>query len=350
MKNWKDAVVGVDDTVITTIERIERGVLQIALVLDNDGRLLGSVTDGDVRRAILRGVSLSDPVSLVMNKSPFTILPDHDLESVKATMLARRLHQVPVTDDRGRVLDLLVMDDIIKGKQSRDNWVVLMAGGLGRRLHPLTETTPKPLIEVGGKPLLELILENFVNQGFRRFYLSINYKGEQIRKHFGDGSKWDSEVRYLDEDRPLGTAGALSLIDDIPDQSLIVMNGDLVTEIDFNKTLDFHTEQGAIGTMGIRTYDFRVEFGVVEIKNDRISSISEKPVQTFFVNAGIYVLEPAALADIPKNCATDMPALFESWLATGQKCTAFPIHEYWLDVGRFEDLERAQKEAKTRGG
>ncbi|UTW51613.1 nucleotidyltransferase family protein [bacterium SCSIO 12827] len=346
MGNWRDAIIRPHDTILAAIESIERGVRQIALVLDDDERLIGSVTDGDIRRAILKGMTLEQPVVHAMNSAPFRVDRDHDKSALKATMLARRLHQVPVTDSDGHVIDLIIIDDLVKSGQARENWVVLMAGGLGRRLHPLTENTPKPLIEVGGKPLLEGIVENFVSQGFSRFYISINYKGDQIRNHFGDGGKWNSEIRYLSENIPMGTAGALSLIDPPPETPLIVMNGDLLTEIDFNRALEFHDEQGATGTMGVRSYDFQVDFGVVDIDNGRISAINEKPVHKFFVNAGIYVLDPSALADIPRDTATDMPALFESWMAAGKNCAAFPIHEYWLDVGRIEDLERAREQKK----
>tara|TARA_B100000965_G_scaffold405785_1_gene441265 strand:+ start:1623 stop:2678 length:1056 start_codon:yes stop_codon:yes gene_type:complete len=345
MKDWKEAIVHEDDSVLDAIKSIERGVRQIALVLDDGGRLIGSVTDGDIRRAILKGVSLDQSVTLVMNRSPFSLPQSYDTQETKSAMQARRLHQVPIVDEDGRVIDLIVMADLIKEARVKENWVVLMAGGLGKRLHPLTEQTPKPLIEVGGKPLLESILERFVNQGFERFYISINYKGEQIRDHFGTGQQWGVDIRYLEEDRPLGTAGALSLIPEPPTMPLIVMNGDLITDIDFNRALDFHAEQGAIGTMGVRAYDFKVDFGVIEIDDKGISSISEKPVHKFLVNAGIYVLQPAALNEIPTDTAIDMPGLFEKWLAENKKCAAFPIHEYWLDVGRLEDLERAQKDA-----
>ena len=346
MRNWKDAVVRYGDSILTAIESIERGVLQITLVLDNDGRLAGAVTDGDIRRAILQGTPLDQPVETVMNKTPYSITPGFDPEEVKATMLARHLHQVPVVDEDGRIIDLIILDDFIKGGQTRNNWVVLMAGGLGRRLLPLTETTPKPLIEVGGKPLLETIVEKFVNQGFKRFYMSINYMGDQIRDHFGHGEKWDAEIRYLAEDRPLGTAGALGLIEEMPDEPIIVMNADLLTDIDFKNILNFHEEHVAKGTMAVRAYEFKVDFGVVEIENNRISAINEKPVHKFMVNAGIYVLAPAALAEIPKDTPLDMPNLFETWLQTGETCVAFPVHEYWLDVGRIEDLERAQRETR----
>jgi len=221
-----------------------------------------------------------------------------------------------------------------------------MAGGLGKRLRPLTENIPKPLIEVGGKPILETILEKFVDQGFQRFYISVNYKRDLIKDHFGSGKKWDVEIRYLDENEALGTAGALSLIPETPDKPIIVMNGDLMTDVDFGMMMDFHDDHRAMGTMGVRKYDFQVQFGVVQIENGSISSVNEKPVQKFLVNAGIYVLAPETLKDIPKGQQIDMPTLFNNWTISGKTCAAFPIHEYWLDVGRVEDLEIAEQKAK----
>lgn len=348
MRNWRDAVVSRDDSVLKAIESIERGELQIALVLDADGRLAGSVTDGDIRRAILRGMTLDQPVSDVMNTSPFCVAANHDRKDLKETMRARRFHQVPVVDTEGRVIDLLVMDDLVSNRKGRGNWVVLMAGGLGKRLHPLTETTPKPLVDVGGRPLLETIIEKFVSQGFSSFLLAVNYKREQIKAHFGDGERWGIDIRYIEEQEARGTAGALSLIDTPMDLPLVVMNADLVTEVDFTKMIDFHEQQGALATMGVRKYDFQVQFGVVEVEDTRVLAINEKPVHKFLVNAGIYVLEPEALAEIPNDTAVDMPALFEKWLDAGRTCSAFPIHEYWLDIGRIEDLERADARARTQ--
>lgn len=348
MRDWKNTIVNCNDTVLNAIESIERGVLQIALVVDNDNRLVGSVTDGDVRRAILKGANLNQSVSTVMNATPFRVHRGYDLAAVRETMLARRIHQVPVVDNEGRVIDLVIFDELVKGRQARDNWVVLMAGGRGSRLHPLTENTPKPLLKVGEKPLLEIILEKFVNQGFDNFFISINYQGNQIKQHFASGEKWSVNIRYLEEDRALGTAGALSLLPKKPQSPFIVMNADLMTDIDFSRIIEFHYEQEAVGTMGVRAYDFQVDFGVVEIDDGRISQISEKPVHKFLVNAGIYVLDPIALSDIPDNTMIDMPTLFEKWIQADRRCAAFPIHEYWLDVGRVEDLERAKRDVAER--
>jgi NDP-sugar pyrophosphorylase family protein len=228
----------------------------------------------------------------------------------------------------------VTLDDLI-GAVERPNWVVLMAGGLGTRLRPLTEDCPKPMLPVGGKPILESILESFVEQGFRRFFFSVNYKAEMVQDHFGDGSRWGVRIDYLHEDRRLGTAGALSLLDDRPDAPLVVMNGDLLTRASFDKLLDFHYAQSATATMTVRDYDFQVPYGVVKIDGTQIVSIEEKPVQKFFVSAGIYVLSPSVF---------DMPSLFSRLINEGQKVAAYPLKEYWLDIGRIEEFERAQRE------
>jgi len=216
-----------------------------------------------------------------------------------------------------------------------------LAGGLGSRLQPLTEDKPKPLLSVGDKPILETILESFVEQNFRRFYISVNYKADAIKEHFADGGKWNAEIRYLEEEPRLGTAGALDLIPERPELPLLVMNGDLLTRVNFQDLLDYHRDQKAEATMCVREYDFQVPFGVVEIDDHNIRSIDEKPVHRFFVNAGIYVLEPGLIDLIPKGEYFDMTDLFARALEKGYETQAFPIHEYWLDVGRIDDLDRA---------
>jgi dTDP-glucose pyrophosphorylase len=347
MTGWRDTLVSPDQSVLSTIKSIDKSVLQIALVVDSERRLLGSVTDGDIRRAILNGIPMEAAISTVMNQSPYWVSPDYDLKKVKATMTARHYRQVPVLDHDRQVVDLIVIDDLLKSGAKHDNWVVLMAGGQGTRLRPLTENTPKPLIEVGGKPILETILESFVNQGFSKFYISVNYRGEQIKARFGNGAAWNAVIRYLDEQAPLGTAGALSLIKDLPESPLIVMNADLVTDVDFSKMLDFHQDHDSFATMAVREYDIQVQFGVVEIDDGVIRGINEKPVHRFLVNGGIYTLQPESLASIPHDMKMDMPTMFETWIAAGERCVAFPVHEYWLDVGRIEDLTFAEQKAKT---
>jgi NDP-sugar pyrophosphorylase family protein len=219
-----------------------------------------------------------------------------------------------------------------------------MAGGLGTRLRPLTENTPKPLLPVGGRPLLETIVENFANQGFQKIFLSVNYKAEMFEQHFGDGSRFGVQIEYIHESDRMGTAGALTMLPSRPENPLIVMNADLLTTLDFRQFLEFHRAHRAKATMGVREYAFQVPYGVVEADGERLVSISEKPVHQFFVSAGMYILEPEVLDRIPAGCFFDMPTLFQSMLDEKVDAAVFPVREYWLDIGRLDDLERAQVE------
>lgn len=341
--DWEKVIVYAATPLSETISRIDAAALQVGLVVDVSGHLKGVVTDGDIRRAILRGVPLDARSDAIMGRNPRVLpigTPPHE---VLAFMKRHAVHHVPLVDVAGRLVGLEVLDELV-GAYVHPNWVVIMAGGMGTRLRPLTEECPKPLLPVGGKPILENILESFAEQGFRRIFLSINYKAELIREHFGDGTRWGVQIEYLHEEKRLGTAGALSLLPGLPEDPLFVMNGDLLTHANFTTLLEFHREHGAAGTMAVREYDFQVPYGVVRLEGDRISAIEEKPVHSFFVNAGIYVLSPQALALIPQFTYFDMPALFERMVGEGMLTSAYPLREYWLDVGRLDEFERAQTE------
>lgn len=347
MKEWKNTLVKESTAIRETIARIDGSSMQIALVVDETNHLLGTVTDGDVRRGLLRGVALTDETGKIMNQNPTVVHVGEDRTKILLLMKTKGLHQVPIVDDHKCVVGIEILDDIL-GKTARDNWVVLMAGGLGTRLAPLTEKCPKPMLHVGNKPILENILDNFVEQGFRRFYFCVNYKAEMVTEHFGDGSKWGVEIVYIHEPQKLGTAGALSLLPARPDKPMIVMNGDLLTSLNFDQLLSFHKQNESQVTMCIREYDFQVPYGVVTVDNHVVVGIDEKPVQRFFVNAGIYILDPGTLDHIPANTYFDMPSLFEKLLQSKHEVAAFPIREYWLDVGRIDDLERAAAEFAGR--
>lgn len=346
MKDWKKVLIPFDTPLRKTIEVIDNEALKIALVVDKDNRLLGTVTDGDIRRGILRGCALEASVQQVMNSSPTIARQNEGRELILALMRQKQINQIPVVDNDGTVVGLEVLESMLEAPK-RDNWVVLMAGGLGVRLKPLTDEMPKPLLKIGGKPILETILENFLEYGFNKFYISVNYKGEMIEQHFGDGSRWGVEIRYLHEKKKLGTAGALSLLPEQPVLPMVVMNGDVLTKVNFQQLLDFHLEHKAQATMCVREYDFQVPYGVVKIDQHRIYSIEEKPVQHFFVNAGIYVLEPETICLISENEPVDMPALFEKIMASKGETAVFPLREYWVDIGRFDDFERATSEFGT---
>ncbi|MGG4497726.1 nucleotidyltransferase family protein [Brevibacillus reuszeri] len=343
MESWMKILVQPDTPILKVLEIIDTGARQLALVVDENRRLMGTVTDGDIRRGLLKGVLLESPVKSVMNAYPIIASPYDTRENILSLMKLKRLHQIPVLDEDGRVVHVEVLSDLLR-PSLKDNWVVLMAGGLGTRLQPLTQECPKPLLKVGDKPLLETILLNFIEHGFHRFYISVNYKSEMIKAHFEDGSRWNVTIKYLHEDRALGTAGALSLLPEKPTLPMLIMNGDLLTKINFDQLLDFHVTYQAIGTMCIRDYDFQVPYGVVKVDKHRMLGIEEKPIKRFFVNAGIYVLDPNALELIPPNEFFDMPSLFDKLVETQQQAVAFPIREYWLDIGRISDFERANVE------
>ena len=343
MKDWKRTFINPTQPILEAMRIIDTSALQIALVVDEKKRLIGVVTDGDIRRGILKGVKLDEPISTIMFREFTYAKATAAREEIIALMKRKELLQIPLLDEDGCVVDLKVLVDLISMPQT-ENWVVLMAGGLGNRLRPLTNDCPKPLLTLNEKPILEIILENLIKHGFRQFYISINYKAEMIEKHFCDGSNWGVQIEYLREKKAMGTAGALGLLPERPAAPLIVMNGDLLTNINFRQLLDFHHAHKALATMCVRDYNFQVPFGVVALDQYRLSNIDEKPSHHFFVNAGIYVLSPTALDIIPPDETYDMTVLFQDIIAAGHEAIAFPIREYWLDVGQFDDYEKASTE------
>ena len=343
MKSWERTLVEPDTTLRVAMMAIDRASSQMALVVDEKRRLLGTLSDGDARRALLKGLSLDDRVSAAMHRNPTVASAGDTPQAMLATMRRRGLHQLPVVDAQGVVVGMEVLDDFLKTPQ-RDNWVVIMAGGMGKRLEQLTRDTPKPMLRVGSRPLLETIVRGYASQGFRRFYFAVNYKAEQIEQYFGNGKGFGVEIRYLREEQRLGTAGPLSLLPEYPSQPVLVTNADLLTKEDFGYMLDQHEASGADATMAVRDYEMQVPFGVVRECEGRIQAIDEKPVQRFTVSAGIYVLSPHLLELVPLNTFFDMPALFEATTARGLSARCHRIDGYWLDIGRLPDYERANLE------
>ena len=343
MKDWKKTLISPACSITNAIDAIDTNALQIALVVDKKNRLLGTVTDGDIRRGILQGLSLDASVQQVMNKVPITVGISRTRESILSMMKTKRIHQIPIIDNDGSVVGIEILDEIIENSR-QDNPVVIMAGGLGTRLRPLTDVCPKSLLKIGNQPILETILNNFSEYGFKKFYLAVNYKYEMIEKYFGDGSKFGIEINYIREEKKLGTVGALTRLNEKFSHPVFVMNGDLLTKVNFKHLLNFHIEHNADATMCVRDYHFQVPYGVIKIEKHRLLAIEEKPSYNFFVSAGIYVLEPRVLKLIPKNKVFDMPHLFERLLKLKKKIVVFPIREYWLDVGRVDDFERANIE------
>ncbi len=325
------------------IEAIDRSGRQIALVVDDGGRLVATVTDGDVRRGILRGVDIDGPVDQVMHLSPTTITEGAPDAETRRLIRERKLHHVPVLDDAGRLVDLATVEDLF-GVTPNDTRVVLMAGGLGTRLRPLTETVPKPMLPVGGKPILEQIIGLFADQGFWRISISVNYRADMVREHFGTGEGLGVKIDYIEEEQRMGTAGALSLLPEKPDAPFIVMNGDVLVALEFPDLLAYHRDKAATGTLVVREYEQQVPYGVVRSQDGLMTGIEEKPVERYYVNAGIYVLSPEALDRLTPGEPLDMPDLLSALTADGKNVGVYPLRDYWRDIGRLADLEAARSE------
>ncbi|MDH4395562.1 MAG: nucleotidyltransferase family protein [Limnobacter sp.] len=340
--SWLKTLLPTDATVQQAIHSLESSSMQIVLVQSKDGRLFGTLTDGDIRRAFLRGLTLDSKVSEIAHRKPLVAPPNMGRDLVLQLMQANRIHQLPVVDSDGRPLGLHVWDEILKPK-ALDNYMVIMAGGRGTRLRPHTENCPKPMLEVGGKPMLEHIIERAKVDGFVNFIISIHYLGEMIEDYFGDGSKLEVNIQYLKETSPLGTAGALSLIETIPDTPFLVTNGDVMTDIHYSDILEFHLRHQAVATMAIRHHELQNPFGVVKTNGLEITGFEEKPIYRSHINAGIYVLSPSALSLLVEGSHCDMPSLFSRLQAKELRTIAYPMHEPWLDVGRPDDLLLARE-------
>ena len=324
---------------IKQLDKTGHGVL---FIVDKDSKMKGILTDADLRKLMLNRVNLSTPIAQVMNKafSSGSISWTHEACLNFLRKIKRR--HLPILDKKGKLKDVVLLEDV--SSESNNTLVVIMAGGLGTRLAPLTHSCPKPMFKIGDKPVLEIILDNFIYHGFRRFLFSVNYKAEMVMDYFGQGERYGVEIQYLRESQPLGTAGALANFEELPKLPFIVINGDLLTKVDFKSLLDFHIAQNAIATMGVRQFSMEVPYGVVKIENSSIVSHEEKPISTFYVNAGIYVFDPLILSYFAKGVAIDMPSVFQALIQDRKRTAAFLIHEYWLDIGKTEDFQRANSE------
>lgn len=344
--NWKKILVSPLSSIQDALKVIDNESLQLALVVDIDNRLLGTVTDGDIRRALINGVALSHPISEIMFTTPTVVDCDTSKDQLLELMNVKQLNSIPIVE-KGIVVGLETIHHITQ-KAKYDNPVFLMAGGFGTRLKPLTDNCPKPLLKVGDKPILETVLIQFIKSGFHNFYISTHFLPEMIKEHFGNGEKWGVSINYVHEEQPLGTGGALGLLPkDLPELPVIMMNGDVLTKVDLEALLAFHNENDANATMCVREYEYQVPFGVIESEGNKIKSMVEKPLQRFHVNAGIYVVGRRIIEQVNIDEVVDMPTLLERYL--DQSVLMFPFHEYWLDIGRIDDFNRAQIDIQTLG-
>ncbi|KGR76488.1 nucleotidyltransferase family protein [Ureibacillus sinduriensis] len=340
MKSWRSIVVPPNKTLIEVMEIIDKSSLQFAVVTNEAGKLLGTVTDGDIRRALLKGKELQIAIKEVMNSNPIVAKLNHSCNSFYNFMRKKGLKQLPIVDEQFILQDILFKDY----KEEKENLVILMVGGLGTRLRPLTDQIPKPMLRVGGKPILETIVDGFKQYGYTNFIFSVNYKKEVIQNYFQNGEAFGVSITYVEETKRMGTAGALSLLPEKPTKPIFVMNGDLLTQVNFEQLMQFHEEHQSFGTMCVREYQYQIPYGVIKTIGSDLLEIQEKPVNKSYVNAGIYVLDPETLSCIPKDEFYDMPSLFERLIKEQKTATVFPIREYWLDIGQLDDFEKADVE------
>jgi dTDP-glucose pyrophosphorylase len=340
MFDWEKILIKPNDSLKHAIKVLQEGGCRITLVVDGHKKLLGTVTDGDIRRALINKLTMGSEIRLVMNTRPIKASKSFSRKELLSLMSSKGLMHMPIVDKDGTLSGLETLQNLIENP-SYDNPVFLMAGGFGMRLHPLTEHMPKPLLRVGNRPILETIIHQFIKHGFHDFYISTHFKSELIKDYFQNGDQHGVSIRYIHENTPLGTAGSLGLLpDDLPDLPIIMMNGDLLTKVDFKHLLDFHNSNHADATMCVREYDFQVPYGEVSIDGCSIREIKEKPVHKFFVNAGIYVLNKNLINKVDGETHLDMTDFLTKELG-GNGVNAFPIYEYWLDIGRMEEFEKA---------
>ncbi len=341
-QHWRKAILPSNATIGQAIRNLDQVAIKIVMVVNPAGVLEGTISDGDIRRGLLKGLDLNSPITSVIHRNALVVPPELDRKFVKQLMLANKIQQIPVVDAQHNVVGLHLWDEIAT-PPTRSNLMVIMAGGKGTRLLPHTENCPKPLLSIAGKPMLEHIIDRAKLEGFSQFVLAIHHLGHMIEAHFGDGQRLGVQLEYLREEFPLGTAGALGLLDPLPDAPFVVTNGDVITDIHYSELLDFHIRQAAEATMAVRVHEWQHPFGVVQMQGVEIVGFEEKPISRSHINAGVYVLNPAALSVLTTDAHCDMPTLFERLQAKSQRTVAYPMHEPWLDVGRPDDLKLANK-------
>ena len=341
---WRQAILPTNATIGQAIRNLNQIAMKIVLVVNESGLLEGTISDGDIRRGLLKGLDLNSPIASIIHRNAMVVQPELEHESVIRLMVVNKIHQIPVVDEQHHVVGLHLWDEITTSSPARTNLMVIMVGGEGSRLRPHTENCPKPMLPVAGKPMLEHIIDRAKSEGFNHFVLAIHYLGHMVEEYFGNGERLGIQIDYLREESPLGTAGALGLLNPVPDTSFMVTNGDVITDIRYGELLDFHTHHTAAATMAVRIHEWQHPFGVVQTQGVEIVGFEEKPIARSHINAGVYALDPEALSVLKADTHCDMPALFEQLQAKDKLTVAYPMHEPWLDVGRPIDLQLANNQ------
>lgn len=344
MEDWKDIILKPDNLIVEALKIIDGNHSHFCIVTDEEKKLIGTITDGDIRRGLLNGNDLESPVKNIFNPNPIYSDQNATNQDVLSLMNTHGIKQLPIVDKQNQVVGVQLLDELLNQAPTIENPVVLMVGGKGTRLGSLTKECPKPMLKVGDKPILELIVSNFKEHGFKNFIFCTNYLSQIIKDHFKDGSDFGVNITYVQETEPLGTAGALGLITEKIDKPFIVMNGDILTKVNFTNLLDYHLEHQSEATICVRKHHFEIPYGVVHLDQENIEEIEEKPQLDFFVNAGVYVLSPEALKRVKPNEKLDMPCLLQRIKENQQELVAFPLREYWIDIGQLNDYQRAAKD------
>ena len=341
MKKLKKISIQSNTKISEALKNINANEIKFVMVVDKHQKLLGTVTDGDIRRAVLKNIDLNSPVSLIMNSNAITANVSTSREKLINLMKIKSIQQLPLLDEKKCVVDLLTFQDLISPNLN-NNPVIIMAGGLGKRLRPLTKNVPKPMLLIGNKPILQRIFELLIDQGFHKFYFSVNFKSKLIENYFGDGSRWGVNIKYITEDSKMGTAGSLSLLKENFLDNILVLNADLFTDINFVKLLNFHKRIKSDATMVVNEKEFEIPYGVLTLKDNKILSIAEKPKTKFYINAGIYVLSPSIIPKIPKKFF-DMTSFFEKIITQKLNVNAYVSDELWIDIGSIKEFKKTQK-------
>ncbi|EAK0806399.1 CBS domain-containing protein [Campylobacter coli] len=329
----------IDDSILNALKLLGTNHFKLLIVEDLKKKFIGIITDSDIRKGLLQGISIDETIEKIIQKKPIVAKSTASKEELLKLSIKYNISEIPIIDDNYRVLRVeRLMQDVLLSK--KENKIIIMAGGLGTRLKPLTDNTPKPMLKIGNKPILEIILEKFKHQGYSNFIFCVNYKADVIENYFGDGNKFNVSISYIKENKRMGTAGALSLLENVGNLPFLVTNGDVVTDINYSQIFNHHTLLNADATMCVKQYEYKIPYGVVKAKDNIISSIREKPICNFFVNSGIYILNPSILQEIPKDRFYDMPQLFKTLIKKKYKVSSYGIEETWIDIGMHQELKK----------
>jgi dTDP-glucose pyrophosphorylase len=343
--NWEKGTLHFEATIQDALQILNRGALRVVLIVESNRRLIGTVSDGDIRRGLLRGMKLSSPIAPIVNLKPTVVTEKVPKEKVLKLMSEKQLFQIPVIDNNKNVIGLHLWDQLYCYSDIETPFVI-MAGGRGSRLLPLTQDIPKPMLRIGDEPILEHIIIRAKKYGFKNFVIAIHHLGEVITDYFGDGSSLGVKIEYLHESKPLGTAGALTLIDSQIKGPILVTNGDVLSDVRYSEILDFHNNSGAVATVAVRPYEFQNPYGVIQTNGVEITNYVEKPITSSLINAGVYVIEASVIGNLEKNGYYNMPDVLQLLMTKNQKVIAYLVHESWIDVGRPDDLKNASIENK----